>query len=95
MPSITTLGEFIAEGGYITAFCENYPCRHRREMDMADLVARLGPDFDMFDPPRAVQRRLRCSACGAKQASIILSRKDTKLMTGTHSADSMRIKRNG
>jgi hypothetical protein len=40
---IQTLGGLVEHGYVMSAMCEK--CRHRRDLDMAALIARFGADF--------------------------------------------------
>jgi|SRR4030095_12750577 hypothetical protein len=46
---IETLGDLVAHGYGMNAMCSR--CRHRRDLDMGALIARLGPTFVMLARP--------------------------------------------
>ena len=60
---IETLGDLVAHGYGMNSMCGR--CRHRRDLDMDALMARLGPEFRYVG--RAINRFLVCSACGSRQ----------------------------
>ena len=64
--SIQTLGDLVAHDHCLSAMCEK--CRHRTDLDMQSLIARLGTDFRYVG--RTVDRRLVCSQCGGKTVSV-------------------------
>jgi hypothetical protein len=60
---LETLGDLVARGYGLNAMCGR--CRHRRDLDMDALIARLGPSFRYVG--KTVDRFLVCSACGGRQ----------------------------
>jgi hypothetical protein len=60
---IETLGDLIAYGYGMNAMCGR--CRHRRDLDMEALLARLEPQFRYIG--KALDRFLVCSACGSRE----------------------------
>jgi hypothetical protein len=54
---IETLGDLVAYGYGLNAMCGR--CRYRRDLDMAALIAKLGPEFCHIG--KAVDRHLVCS----------------------------------
>jgi hypothetical protein len=62
---IETLADLVAHGYGINALCEK--CRHRADLDMQALIAKLGADFVYLCP--ALEGRLVCRECGSKEMS--------------------------
>jgi hypothetical protein len=60
---LETLGDLAAHGYGMNAMCGR--CRHRRDLDMEALIAKLGPDFRYVG--KAVDPFLVCSACGDRR----------------------------
>jgi hypothetical protein len=60
---IETLGDLVACGYGLNAMCSR--CRYRRDLDMAALIVRLGPEFGCVG--KALDAYLVCSACGSRQ----------------------------
>jgi hypothetical protein len=60
---IETLGDLVAHDHGMNAMCSR--CRHRRDLDMNALIAKLGPSFCYIG--KALDRFLVCSACGSRQ----------------------------
>jgi hypothetical protein len=67
---IKTLGALAAHDYGMNATCER--CRHRADLDMAALIAKLGPSFVYVG--RTLDRRLACSRCGEKAVSVQIPR---------------------
>jgi hypothetical protein len=59
---IETLGDLAARGYGLNALCER--CRHRADLDMQGLIAKLGTGFRYVG--KALDQRLACSRCGEK-----------------------------
>jgi hypothetical protein len=59
---LRTLGDLASRGYGLNAMCSR--CRHRRDLDMAALITKLGPEFCYVG--KAVDRFLVCSACGGR-----------------------------
>jgi hypothetical protein len=59
---LRTLGDLASRGYGMNAMCSR--CRHRCDLDMAALVAKLGPEFCYVG--KALDRFLVCSACGGR-----------------------------
>jgi hypothetical protein len=66
-----TLGEIDRHGHGIWAFCETTGCGRRRQLDLGELIGRLGAGFDVTGGRLA--GRLRCGACGAPGVFRIVS----------------------
>jgi hypothetical protein len=64
--SITTLGGLVAHGYGLNAMCER--CRHRADLDMQALIAKLGERFRYVG--HDLDRRLCWSRCGEKGISV-------------------------
>jgi len=62
---IETLGDLVAHGYGLNALCER--CRHRPDLDMQALIAKLGASFRYVE--NDLDRRLCCSRCGEKAVS--------------------------
>ena len=68
-----------AKGETITAYCEaqpapgGIPCRHSERLDWDKLIAAFGPDFVIPDAYETFISRLKCSRCGSRRVSIILT----------------------
>lgn len=63
-----TLADVVAEDAELSVWCEGMQCSHGGKVDLAALVARLGPDHgamhdDLF-------RLFSCSKCGSRKVSI-------------------------
>ena len=63
--TIATLGDLVAHDYGMNALCER--CRHRADLDMAALIAKLGADFRYIHP--ALEGRLVCTKCGSREIS--------------------------
>ena len=61
---IETVGDLAAHDYGLTAMCER--CRHRADLDMQALIAKLGAGFRYVG--RTVDRLLVCGQCGARDA---------------------------
>jgi hypothetical protein len=57
--SIRTIGD-LSERNQLYAYCSR--CRHSRQLDLAALRKRYGPDLSL----KRLRVRLRCSRCGAR-----------------------------
>ena len=72
MTTITTLADLQHEGWHLTAHCCGRYCGGARKMDLAQLIARFGPDHtfinDTIIPPLLV-----CSQCGNKGGTLTIS----------------------
>lgn len=76
MPVHWSLGFFLANGYGITAFCEapgDPPCRHSQALDLTKLIEAFGPDFIIPNEREKFVSRLRCSKCGSRHVSIIIT----------------------
>jgi hypothetical protein len=58
--AIRTLGD-LGEHNELYAYCDS--CRHSRQLDLADLRERYGPELSL----KGLRARLRCSRCGARR----------------------------
>lgn len=63
---IETLVDLVLRGYGMNCMCGR--CRHRRDLDMDALIARLGPAFRYVG--KAIDRFLVCSACGSRRVEI-------------------------
>ena len=63
---IEALGVLAAHDYGLNAMCER--CRRRADLDMQALIAKLGARFRYVG--RGLDRRLVCSGCGGKAASV-------------------------
>lgn len=73
MRSINTFRAWI-EGGYaVTVHCSAPDCQHQGPLDLVAAAARLGDDFVTVGDPNPLVARLRCSKCGGKDLSLIVS----------------------
>lgn len=71
-----TLQGMIEVGDGVTAYCistHDCPCGHSGELDLAQLIARLGADFSIPRNHARFIRSLRCTRCGRHNAEIRLS----------------------
>ena len=55
----------------LTAYCNNPECRHRAELDLDALIAKLGADHSSLAGD--LVPKLRCSKCKGKRLSLSLS----------------------
>lgn len=62
---IDTLGAMLDNDMGMNAWCSR--CQKGREMDMGELIAKLGRNH-----PIGIAGRLRCSRCGSKEVSITI-----------------------
>ena len=62
---IETLGDLVGYSYALNAMCSR--CRHRRDLDMAALLARLGPQFRYVG--KTLDRLLVCSASGSREVN--------------------------
>jgi hypothetical protein len=62
----------VAYGYGLNAMCR--PCRHRCDLDLAELIARLGPEFCYIG--KALDRHLVCSACGSRDVETQIHDED-------------------
>lgn len=76
---IDTLAKFHENGMVLTAHCES--CRHYAEVPMPALIERLGPEHPMGS--NDLQRHFKCSKCGSKTISFIVSHEQGRQHTGT------------
>jgi hypothetical protein len=60
--NIRTLGDLVRNGYGLNAHCE--ACGHRRDLNLDDLVKRLGEDFDVIG--KTLEPLLRCIECDTK-----------------------------
>jgi len=63
---IETLGDLAAHGYGLNATCER--CRHRVDLAVWALIARLGRSFVYVG--KTIDSRLRCSRCGERGAAV-------------------------
>jgi hypothetical protein len=70
--AIETLGDLVVYGYGLNAMCSR--CRYRRDLDMATLLAKLGPEFCYIG--KAVDRHLVCSACGSRDVETQIHDED-------------------
>jgi hypothetical protein len=67
-----TVQSMIDEGMQLWASCQTRgpagPCHHMRQIDLAALRDRLGPDASTMAPDLAP--KLRCSKCGGKDIGL-------------------------
>ncbi len=64
--TIATLGDLVAHDYGVNAMCER--CRHRADLDMRALIAKLGAGFRYVG--NDMERHLWCSRCGEKAVSV-------------------------
>jgi hypothetical protein len=69
---IETLGDLVAHGYGLNAMCSR--CRHRCDLDMAALIARLGPEFGYVG--KALDAHLVCSDCGSRDVETQIHDED-------------------
>lgn len=65
------LQSMIGAGVRLTAYCHNYRCNHRQEIDLAGIMEKVGPDF-VLDHDDLLPR-LFCTACDGKKVGILPS----------------------
>jgi|SRR5882724_3970968 len=70
---IETLGDLHAHGYGLNAMCER--CRHRADLDMRALIAKLGEGFRYVG--RTIDDRLVCTSCGEKGVSVQIHNVDS------------------
>lgn len=63
--TICTLRD-IAGRERLFAQCDRLVCEHFRELDVGDLMARYGADFELAE----LRRRVKCSKCGARPPEV-------------------------
>jgi hypothetical protein len=68
---IVTLAEHIEYCHAIRAYCDRRGCGYHAELDLEVLVRRLGPDHSAM--ASKLIPHLRCSRCGSRQVSLIVS----------------------
>jgi hypothetical protein len=64
------LRDAVAHNYGLNAYCER--CGRRTDLDLAELVRRLGEDCSI----PALRRKLRCTNCGARNPVVQLHRND-------------------
>lgn len=82
---MATLRTLIDDCARLTAWCMRHRptvCGHSGDLDLAILAQRFGWDFDVVDRHIELQRRLRCSICGAYYPSITRTSEPYKPKTG-------------
>ena len=72
MTTITTLADLQHEGWHLTAHCCGRYCGGARKMDLAQLIARFGPDHVFINDVK-IPQLLVCSRCGHKGGSLTIS----------------------
>ena len=63
-----TFATLIADEMTVTAHCQNSSCNHRRQLDLKDLAATIGPDTPAMHDDLAP--RLKCMKCGGRQIGL-------------------------
>lgn len=67
--TLRTLADLAIRQRYtLTAHCQNRLCLHVQQLDLADLIERLGADFEYMK----LGRRCRCTECGSVGAQVML-----------------------
>lgn len=72
MTTVTTLSDLQREGWHLTAHCQGRYCGNGRKMELAQLIARFGPDHVFINDAR-IPPLLVCQRCGHKGGSITIS----------------------
>jgi hypothetical protein len=62
-----TLADLVQHGYGLNAHCE--ACGHRRDLNLDDLVRRLGADFDVIG--ETLEPLLRCTECDARGKATV------------------------
>lgn len=65
-----TLGRYIEDGARLSAYHERLEpfCCHSAPLDLGQLAAKLGPDFNIIDHRADFLSRFRCTRCGTRGA---------------------------
>lgn len=50
----------------LAACCDRSRCGHSLQLDVRELIAKLGADFELAE----LRRRARCSKCGARAPEV-------------------------
>ena len=64
--TLRTIGDFLDYEHRLSGFCNG--CRRYIELDLEALARRFGRDFDTD----GIRPRLRCSACGSRDCSVVV-----------------------
>ena len=73
MRSINTFRAWIENRYTVTVHCSAPGCQHHGPLDLVAAAERLGMDFVTVGDPNPLVAKLRCSQCGGKELSLIVS----------------------
>lgn len=74
--SLITIGALIDNRHILRAYCNNPKCRHCVKLDLEALADRLSRDHGSLHDQQVP--KLKCSECGSRNISLILSTKETE-----------------
>lgn len=66
-----TLSRLLQARMNVRAYCEARGCGHNRQVDLAALMDRIGPDAPAMAPD--IAPRFKCAICGSRNVKLIYS----------------------
>lgn len=75
--TVSELADLRWSGSPLMAHCvhrraDGWICAHSAELDLEAMIRRLGEHFLLLDLDRALRGKLKCAACGHRDARIFL-----------------------